>query len=53
MINKTYGTHFRLPIVYFTQLMGIAFGLDQKKLGLMHCIVPATDVMERPVKETA
>jgi heterodisulfide reductase subunit B len=41
-INKTYGTNFNLPIVYFTQLMGMAFGLDSKSLGLAHCIVPAT-----------
>jgi heterodisulfide reductase subunit B len=41
-INKTYGTNFNLPIVYFTQLMGIAFGMDSKNLGLTQCIVPAT-----------
>ena len=43
-INKTYGTNFNLPIVYFTQLMGVAFGLDSKGLGLNDCIVPATGV---------
>jgi heterodisulfide reductase subunit B len=43
-INKKYGTHFNLPIVYFTQLMGVAFGLDSKILGLNQCIVPATQV---------
>ncbi len=43
-INKTYGTNFNLPIVYFTQLMGVAFGLDSKGLGLNDCIVPATEV---------
>jgi heterodisulfide reductase subunit B len=43
-INKKYGTNFNLPIVYFTQLMGIAFGLDSKGLGLNQCIVPATQV---------
>jgi len=43
-INKTYGTNFHLPILYFTQLMGIAFGLDSKGLGLNDCIVPATGV---------
>jgi len=43
-INKKYGTSFNLPIVYFTQLMGIAFGLDTKDLGLNDCIVPATQV---------
>jgi heterodisulfide reductase subunit B len=41
-INKKYGTSFNLPIVYFTQLMGIAFGMDSKNLGLAQCIVPAT-----------
>jgi heterodisulfide reductase subunit B2 len=43
-INKTYGTNFNLPILYFTQLMGVAFGLDSKGLGLNDCIVPATGV---------
>jgi heterodisulfide reductase subunit B len=43
-INKAYGTNFHLPIVYFTQLMGVAFGLDSKELGLNQCIVPATNV---------
>jgi heterodisulfide reductase subunit B len=41
-INHTYGTSFNFPIVYFTQLMGMAFGLDKKNLGLDQCIVPAT-----------
>jgi heterodisulfide reductase subunit B2 len=43
-INKTYGTNFHLPILYFTQLMGMAFGYDSKSLGLNDCIVPATAV---------
>jgi heterodisulfide reductase subunit B2 len=43
-INKKYGTKFNFPIVYFTQLMGVAFGLDSKALGLNDCIVPATEV---------
>lgn len=43
-VNKTYGTSFNLPIVYFTQLMGVAFGLDSKGLGLNECIVPAKQV---------
>jgi len=41
-INKTYGTNFNLPILYFTQLMGMAFGYDSKSLGINDCIVPAT-----------
>lgn len=44
IVNKTYGTDFNIPIVYFTQLMGIAFGLSAKGLGLNDCIVPAAEV---------
>lgn len=33
-INGVYGTSFNLPILYFTQLLGIAFGLPAKNLGL-------------------
>jgi heterodisulfide reductase subunit B len=33
-INEEYGGQFDIPIVYFTQLMGVAYGLDAKTLGL-------------------
>lgn len=33
-INKVHGTAFNIPILYFTQLLGIAFGLSSQKLGL-------------------
>jgi heterodisulfide reductase subunit B2 len=46
-VNKTYGTSFNLPIIYFTQLMGVAFGLDAKGLGLKDCIVPATEAIAK------
>lgn len=33
-INKKFGTDFDIPIFYFTELMGLAFGADGKELGL-------------------
>jgi heterodisulfide reductase subunit B len=33
-INEEYGGDFDIPIVYFTQLMGVAYGLEAKPLGL-------------------
>jgi heterodisulfide reductase subunit B2 len=33
-IGKLHGTKYHLPIVYFTQLMGLAFGMPYKALGL-------------------
>ncbi len=46
-INKSYGTDFNIPIVYFTQLIGLALGLGSDVLGLQRCVVPATKVFER------
>jgi heterodisulfide reductase subunit B len=33
-IGKLHGTPYHLPIIYFTQLMGLAFGMSYKALGL-------------------
>lgn len=33
-MNKYFHTDYRVPIVYFTQLMGLAFGLEADALGL-------------------
>jgi heterodisulfide reductase subunit B2 len=32
-VNQEYGTHFSIPVVYFTQLIGLALGINPKKLG--------------------
>ena len=50
-VNKTYQTDFHIPIVYFTQLMGLAFALESDVLGLQRCIVPATKVVTRFARE--
>jgi heterodisulfide reductase subunit B len=28
------GPHLNMPVVFFTQLLGLAFGLSEKELGL-------------------
>jgi len=30
-VNRHFGTNYRIPILYFTQLMALAFGLDAKE----------------------
>ncbi len=32
-VNQEYGTNFSIPVVYFTQLIGLAMGIPPKKLG--------------------
>lgn len=38
-INRMDGKVYGLPILYFTQLMGVAFGMAPKDLGLTHHLV--------------
>lgn len=33
-VNRFYGTSFKLPVMYFTQLLGLAFGAEMRELGL-------------------
>ena len=30
-INKEYGTNYQIPVVFYSQLMAVAFGMDAKK----------------------
>lgn len=46
-VNKKFKTSFNLPVLFFTQLMGIAFGIDSKTLGLEKGIVPTERVVAK------
>lgn len=45
-VNADHRRNFHLPVVYFTQLMGLAFGLDPKQLGFNKAFVPALPVLQ-------
>lgn len=40
-INEAFGTKHKMPVVFFTQLVGLALGLSPKKLGLDSMLIPA------------
>ncbi len=46
-VNKKLHASFNLPVLFFTQLMGVAFGLSEKELGLKTCIVPTKEVLAK------
>ncbi len=46
-VNRKYKTDYKLPVLFFTQLMGIAYGLDGKKLGLKASIVPVKKALAK------
>jgi len=45
-VNRHLGTDFHLPVLFFTQMMGLAFGLEAKVLGISREMVPAAPVLE-------
>ena len=46
-VNKKFKSSFDIPILFFTQLIGIALGISYEELGLEKCIVPADRVLAK------
>jgi heterodisulfide reductase subunit B len=46
-VNKKFKTRYNLPVLFFTQLMGIAFGLGENELGLKNSIVPVEKALSK------
>jgi heterodisulfide reductase subunit B len=44
--GKTYGQEYNLPVLYFTQLMGLAFGLKPSELGIEKHIISAKPLLQ-------
>ncbi|NOZ11399.1 MAG: heterodisulfide reductase [Gammaproteobacteria bacterium] len=49
-INKTYGTKFKIPVTYYSQLMAVAYGSNAKEAGLNGNIVRAPQLEEIAAK---
>lgn len=39
-VNKMFGTSYQVPVMYFTQLLGVALGCSEKELGLHRNLIP-------------
>ncbi len=50
-INKKYGTKFNIPVLYYSQLMAVAYGASAKDAGLNGNIVRATKLEEIAAKK--
>jgi len=46
-MNKQFGTSHKMPILFFTQLIGLAFGLSPKSLGIGKEITSAAQALAR------
>ena len=45
--NRFFKTNYQIPILFFTQLMGLAFGVENKKLGIGLELVSARKALAR------
>lgn len=55
-VNQEFGTQLSIPVMYFTQLMGLAFGIPPKDLGMGSELVstsPISSFAERLAHEAA
>jgi heterodisulfide reductase subunit B len=46
-VNKMFGTNFKIPTLYFTQLIGLAFGFSRKELGIDQEMIPSQPLLEK------
>jgi len=46
-ISQSRGTSFNLPVIYFTQLMGLAFGIPPRELGLHLLMTSSAQVLKK------
>jgi heterodisulfide reductase subunit B len=44
-VNSMFRSHFSIPVLYFTQIVGVALGLSEKEILLGKEIVPAKRVL--------
>jgi heterodisulfide reductase subunit B len=49
-VNKTFSTSFEVPTLYFTQLMGLAFGFSRKELGINQELISSKAVLAKHVE---
>jgi heterodisulfide reductase subunit B len=46
-VNKMFGTDLKIPALYFTQLMGLAFGFSRKELGIDEEMISSRPLLEK------
>ncbi len=51
-VNEEFGTNFNMPVLYFTQLLGLAMGLPPKKVGIGSELVSAAPIFDKYLKRT-
>jgi len=49
-VNAKFGTNYDIPVVYLTQLMAVAFGMDLKKDAALHYnVIPPEGILKKAI----
>ena len=51
-VNQEYNTEFKVPVMYFTQLIGMALGIDPERLGIGKELVSSAELEKFAAAET-
>ncbi|NHI91043.1 MAG: CoB--CoM heterodisulfide reductase subunit B [Candidatus Lokiarchaeota archaeon] len=46
-VNQAYGTNLALPVIFITQLIGLALGISPQDMGLLDQTTPVTPVLKK------
>ena len=46
-VNEEFGTDFTMPVLYFTQLLGLAMGIPRRRLGIGKELVSAGPIFSK------
>lgn len=52
-MNQKYGKNYEIPVVFFTQLMALAFGLPESDTGFSKGMIPHEKVLNKYMKEVS
>jgi heterodisulfide reductase subunit B2 len=52
-VNRMFHTHYSLPVLFFTQLIALAFGVDEKHLGFSSGMVNPRPAIEKGLASAA
>ena len=50
-VNKKYGTDYNIPVLFYSQLMALAFGMDAIKDACLDRNTIRSDKLEKPAKK--
>ena len=46
-VNEEFGTDFKVPVLYFTQILGLALGIPRKQLGIGRELVSVSPIFSQ------